>query len=84
MSETRGEYLPKPAAPVTCRSCGVTLGHEVDCNGLILFRLDKSVHSLRNINGLCGLCGEPFAWHASDRQLQQLLGHVLQMRRDGL
>ena len=80
MSETRAEYLSNQKTPVTCRECGVILGHEVQIAGGC-FVMAVGPLLLRSVDGVCLMCNTSFSWHANDKKLAVLLDHLLKLNQ---
>lgn len=63
---------------VTCPKCGNTIGATVLIDGMQWLLIGHIV--IRNMHGVCSVCGELFYWSVGDRALAELIQHVLEMR----
>lgn len=78
MTNTQGETLTKITVPTTpdivqCPACGRVIGQYQQVGKQVWLNVGGLV--MRDAYGSC-VCGAPFIWHASDKQLSSLLARV--------
>jgi hypothetical protein len=64
--------------PIACPACGSLIGEEISVQGIVLIHAGGGLW--RELRGYCAQCGKLFYWTASDKQLQQLIVDINNMR----
>ena len=59
-------------APVTCSSCGATIGEYVTEGRQVWLKIGTV--KIRHANGICA-CGQDWHWTSSDRLLERIVEH---------